>query len=103
MQRRYFCVILALVILLAAVSCRTPAGRAPGQVVSDSGITTEVKTKLLAEGMLKGLAISVSTFDGIVTLTGAVTNEEQKARAAQVAQNVKGVKKVNNELLVRPR
>ncbi len=102
MQRRYVCIFLALMIVLAAVSCRTPAGRSPGEVVGDSEITTEVKTKLLAEGVLKGLAISVNTFDGVVTLTGAVTNPQQKAKATQVAQSVNGVKKVNNELLVKP-
>jgi hyperosmotically inducible periplasmic protein len=103
MQRKYICVVLAVIFLLAAVSCRTPAGRAPGVVVDDSEITSEVKTKLLAESVLKGLAISVTTFEGNVTLTGAVDNQEQKSKATQLVQNVKGVKKVNNELVVKPR
>ena len=101
MPKRTVCLFVALAIILALAACRTPAGRTPGQVIDDSGITTEVKTKLLAEGILKGLAISVTTFEGVVTLTGAVQNEQQKAKATQVAQMVNGVKKVNNELLIK--
>ena len=101
MHRRYICVALALMILLAAVSCRTSAGRSPSQVMSDSGITTELKTKFLAEGIMKGLSVSVKTFDGIVTLTGAVKTQVQKDKATQLAHTVNGVKQVNNELMIR--
>ncbi len=101
-MRRSICVALTLVMVLAAVSCRTPAGRTAGQVWHDSGITTELKTKLLAEGILKGLAISVETFEGTVTLTGAVRTPEQKEKATELARTVKGVKKVNNELVIKP-
>ena len=102
MQKRTVCLFIAFAILLAVAACRTPAGRTPTQVVDDSTITTEVKTKLLAEGILKGLAISVTTFEGVVTLTGAVQNTDQKSKATQVAQTVNGVKKVNNELIIKP-
>ncbi len=89
-------------ILFAAISCRTPAGRTPGQVVDDFTITTEIKAKFLGEGILKGLAISVSTFEGNVTLTGAVNNQEQKNKATELAGKVKGVKKANNVLEIKP-
>ncbi len=95
-----FCV-LVLLALVALDSCRTPAGRTPGEVVDDSTITTKVKGKLFEDGMLKGMAISVDTFEGNVTLTGAVANEQQKARATAVARSVYGVKKVNNLLSIR--
>lgn len=102
MQRRHICVFLFLSILLAAGSCRTPAGRSPSQVIDDAAITTEVKAKLLAEGILKGLAISVSTFEGNVTLTGSVQNQTQKKKAEEIAKGVKGVKKIGNLLEIRP-
>jgi hyperosmotically inducible periplasmic protein len=101
-KKKYVCVFVSLLILFAALSCRTPAGRAPGQVVDDSAITTEVKAKFLADGVLKGLAISVSTFEGIVTLTGAVKDQGQKNKATEVAKMVKGVKKINNLLEIKP-
>ncbi len=87
-------VLLAFVMIL--VGCRTPAGRSAGQVVDDSTITTEVKAKLLSDSVTKGLAVSVQTFEGQVTLTGAVETEQQRSKAGEVAASVKGVKKVNN-------
>ncbi len=101
MPRKIVYLLVAIIILCAAASCRTPAGRSPGQVYDDSAITTQVKTKLLGESILKGLAITVSTFDGNVTLIGAVQNEEQKRKATEVAKTVKGVKKVNNLLEIK--
>ncbi len=93
---------LAVIFILSlCVACRTPAGRTSGQVVDDSAITAEVKSKLLADSVTQGLAISVQTFEGQVTLTGAVGNEAQKSRATQVVRQVNGVKKVNNLLQVR--
>ncbi len=95
-----FCLMVVLGMALLD-GCRTPAGRTPGEVVDDSTITTKVKTKLYEEGMLKGMAISVDTFERNVTLTGAVANEEQRARATAIARSVYGVKKVNNLLSIR--
>jgi hyperosmotically inducible periplasmic protein len=101
MKRRYvnICLILSLAVLLTAVSCRTPAGRAPGEVWDDGAITSSIKTKLLADRALSGLAISVETFEGNVTLTGAVEDDQQKQKAGQIAQQTQGVKKVNNLLM----
>ncbi len=93
--------LVVLFILSLCVACRTPAGRTSGQVVDDSAITTEVKSKLLADSVTQGLAISVQTFEGQVTLTGAVGNEAQKSRATQIVRQVNGVKKVNNMLQVK--
>ena len=101
MIKKPLAILFILALCLAAISCRTPAGRSAGAVVDDSTITTEVKAKLFEDGILKGLAISVSTFEGAVTLTGAVKTPEQKRKAGEAAWSVKGVKKVNNLLEVR--
>ena len=83
------------------VSCRTPAGRSTGQVVDDGTITTQVKAKLLEQSVLKGMAISVQTFSGKVTLTGAVDTPEQRKAAEETARSVKGVTGVNNNLEIK--
>lgn len=93
---------LVLIMLVFALgACRTPAGRTTGEVVDDSTITTKVKSQILGEDILRGLAIDVDTFEGNVTLTGAVKTEAQKERAEELAKNVYGVKKVNNLLTIR--
>ena len=98
-MRKYFLSLTLLLAVLALVTaCQTPAGRSAGQVVDDGTITTEVKAKLLNDGVTKGIAVSVETFQGQVTLTGAVDSPQQKDKAGQIAASVKGVKKVNNLL-----
>ncbi len=103
MRRRYINIgiILTLVLVFTVVSCKTPAGRTPTEVVDDGAITSEIKTKLLADRTVSGLDISVATFEGNVTLTGAVENEQQKSRAQEIARSAKGVKKVNNLLAIK--
>ena len=93
-------VVLAF-LLLSLAACQTPAGRTSGEVVDDATITSKVKAKLLDESVLRGIAISVETFEGNVTLTGAVDTKTQKDRAEQVAKSVYGVKKVNNLLMIK--
>lgn len=70
-------------------------------MIDDGTITTKVKAKLFDESILRGFAISVQTFEGTVTLTGAVETEEQKEKAGQIAASTEGVKKVNNLLTIK--
>jgi osmotically-inducible protein OsmY len=97
--------IFLIVVLIAgaflATSCRTPAGRTPGDVVDDGTITTKVKAKLLEDDRVKGLAVSVTTFEGAVTLTGGVKTDAQKRAAEEIAKSVYGVKKVNNNIIIQ--
>lgn len=96
MKKITVCMVLLLTIVICLSACSTPAGRSTGQVVDDATITSGVKAKLLADSLTKGIAVSVETFEGQVTLTGAVDTESQRERAVQIAKSVKGVKKVNN-------
>ncbi len=63
---------------------------------ADAWITTKVKSEF---GTTKGIPatdISVSTHDGVVTLSGTVTSQTQKDHAERVARMVKGVKSVDS-------
>ena len=93
--------ILCLGLLCGLMSCRTPAGRTAGEVVDDSTITTKVKALLFDDPLLSGLAISVDTFQGEVTLTGAVDSVKAKSRAGEIASSVYGVKRVNNLIKIK--
>ncbi len=101
MQKKWGMVLLLLAIFVIMDSCRTPAGRTPGDVVDDATITTKVKAKIFEDSVMKGMAISVDTFEGQVTLTGAVDTPQQKERAGELAGSVYGVKKVNNLLNIK--
>ncbi|MFB3886965.1 MAG: BON domain-containing protein [Thermodesulfobacteriota bacterium] len=101
MKKKWAVVLFFLAMLVMMDSCRTPAGRTPGEVVDDAAITTKVKAKIFEDGVMKGMAISVDTFQGQVTLTGAVDTPQQKERAEELAGSVYGVKKVNNLLNIK--
>jgi hypothetical protein len=52
----------------------------PDAAVSDSAITTKMKTNLLADAAVGALAIDVDTTAGIVSLSGFVDNEQERRR-----------------------
>ena len=101
MLKRWIGVLPVLVILMAVTACSTPAGRSAGQVIDDATITTKVKAKLYKDDLLKGFAVSVHTFKGTVTLTGAVDTPDQKQLAEDKTQSVDGVVDVNNLLQIK--
>jgi osmotically-inducible protein OsmY len=77
---------------------RAGLGRAAPDSVSDSAITTRVRTKIAGDPVLKGSPIGVDTDLGIVTLHGVVASRARAARAAGLALNTKGVTAVDSEL-----
>ena len=95
------CILLCVGLICSLCSCRTAAGRSAGQVLDDMNITTVIKTRIFNDPYLSGFAVSVDTFQGEVTLTGAVEGEFAKKRAGELAETVSGVSKVNNLLVVR--
>ena len=88
-------------LIFSLNSCRTAAGRSPGQVIDDMNITATIKTRIFNDPYLSGFAVSVDTFQGEVTLTGAVESDFAKNRANELAESIAGVRKVNNLLVVR--
>jgi hyperosmotically inducible periplasmic protein len=71
-----------------------------GQHLDDGTITTKVKADLLTAKNVKSTHIHVQTRQGIVWLSGTVPSVDDKAAAAEVAQNVAGVAGVKNHLKV---
>jgi hyperosmotically inducible protein len=72
-----------------------------GTAADDTAITARVKSALLAESDVSGLAISVETTNGVVQLTGDVDNQAQIAKAEQVARAAEGTRSVQNQLRVK--
>jgi hyperosmotically inducible protein len=66
-----------------------------GEVITDSWITTKVKSQLLADTATKGTAMSVTTKDNVVILKGTVRSQAEKDQAVAIAQQTRGVAKVN--------
>lgn len=83
-------------MLLAAGETMEKAGDA----VSDTWITSKVKSTFLADTDLDGMDIKVETNQGVVSLSGTVSSEAEKELAIQKAKSIKGVKDVSADALV---
>lgn len=94
-----------VVVLILAISVTGCAGgkkyESTGEYIDDSAITTKVKASILGDSRLKTLQINVKTFKGVVQLSGFVDSSEMATRAVELARTVKGVKMVNNSLIVK--
>ncbi len=68
-----------------------------GHVVSDTWISSKVKSTLLYSSNVDGSDIDVSTSKGVVTLTGKVDSGAERALAIELAKNVRGVASVESK------
>jgi osmotically-inducible protein OsmY len=68
--------------------------------ISDTAITTAVKSKFIADPDLKAIDINVETVNGAVMLKGNVDTERNRDRATAVAKDIDGVKSVSNALVI---
>jgi hypothetical protein len=99
---------LALVGTLAVVGftgCQTStrtSERSEGRMVDDHKITSNIKADLNTEPVYKFNDVSVKTFNGVVQLSGFVNTQEQKSKAAEIAQHVPGVVEVQNAISLKP-
>lgn len=94
--------LISLVLIVSVAGCA--GGRtyeSTGEYLDDAAITSKVNASILADSKLKFFQIDVQTFKGIVQLSGFVNSSGMATRAAEVARTIKGVKMVNNSLIVK--
>ena len=84
-----------------AMAATTSAMNKAGDATVDAAITGKVKTKLLADPDVKGLAIDVDTKNGVVTLKGTADKAANRDRAVAIAKDTSGVKSVDSQLVVK--
>jgi len=63
--------------------------------VSDTWITTKVKSALLADSVTKGFDVSVETTKGVVVLKGQLASEDALDHVKDIAAKIEGVKSVD--------
>ena len=73
-----------------------PADEKSEQPVSDTWITTKVKTELAATDGVKSTDISVETVNGVVTLIGVLDSSTAVDKAIAATKSVKGVLNVDS-------
>ncbi|MGS0896813.1 BON domain-containing protein [Burkholderia stagnalis] len=84
---------------LAGAYAQTPASDGAAaesnQPVTDTWITTKVKSELATTDGVKSMDVGVKTVDGVVTLTGVLPSRIAVKKAVAVTRAIKGVKHVD--------
>ena len=72
-----------------------------GEKIDDASITSQLKYALLTHKSTSALKTKVTTTDSVVTITGEASSDAEKALVTKLAQDVRGVRTVNNEMNVK--
>lgn len=97
-MRRFL--LAALVATLAA--CAGPREAGPPEAGSDAALSARVKAAIATDvGARAAGALNVTSYGGVVELTGFADSEAQADRAAQAARKVQGVRSIRNEIRVK--
>ena len=92
---------LLLFLLSTSVGCLLPAPTTWPDSPQDGEISSRVEGRLAADEQGGLSDMLVTTEHGTVTLTGTVQRAERKAKAAELARQVPGVRRVKNDLEIR--
>lgn len=77
------------------------AASASATALSDTAITTRVKTRLATDKELESMDIQVQTLNGRVVLRGTAPNASAQNRAKELATSVEGARGVDNLLTLQ--
>jgi hyperosmotically inducible periplasmic protein len=77
------------------------AGQVVADATADTRVTATIKGKLVADPDLSALSISVSTMDGLVTMSGAASSPDNIHKAVQLAWDTDGVRGVVSTIQVK--
>ena len=95
MKAMYRVALMVAGVALLAISMPVYASK------MDDGIESSAKKSYVYKTYLKGDDIKIQSKDGVVTLTGSVSEESHKSLAQETVANLRGVKSVNNRLEVK--
>jgi len=102
-MRQLVCTIAGILAMAGLNGCKTEHSElSDGRVVDDKHINERVKDGLKSDVLYKFDDINVSTFAGVVQLSGFANSDAQKEKAQSIAQNVPGVSRVENGITIKP-
>jgi osmotically-inducible protein OsmY len=76
-------------------------GETMGEKIDDASITTQVKYALVSHKSTSALKTKVTTNDGVIVITGEASSDAEKSLVTKLAQDVRGVKSVDNKMTVK--
>jgi hypothetical protein len=69
--------------------------------LANASLTAKIKSKMALDDSVKAANINVDTAGTVVTLTGTVATEAERARAVRLARETQGVTSVTDRLTIR--
>jgi len=72
-----------------------------GEKIDDASITTQVKFALLGHKSTSAVKTKVTTVEGVIVISGEASSDAEKALVTKLAQDVRGMKAVNNMMTVK--
>ena len=91
----YFVVLIVAAVALLAITMPVYASK------TDDRIESSAKKSYVFKTYLKDDDIKIQSKDGVVTLTGSVSEESHKSLAQETVADLPGVKSVNNKLEIK--
>jgi osmotically-inducible protein OsmY len=95
-------IVSTFILVISLASC---AGgktyESTGEYFDNAALTTKVKATILGDSKLKVFQINVKSYRGVVQLSGFVDSPTAVDRAVELTRKIKGVKSVNNSLIVK--
>lgn len=104
MRKRYgsLNVLLCMLLIVAFAGCAgSEKTKSTGDYIDDAAITAKINAEYAKDPELSAIQINVDTYKGAVQLSGFVDSARTKTKAGEVASQVKGVKSVKNNLVVK--
>jgi osmotically-inducible protein OsmY len=71
-----------------------------GDKIDDASITAQVKSSLLSHHSTSAMHTTVSTTDGVVTLSGIAKNDAEKSLVTKLVTDINGVTSVINNMTI---
>jgi BON domain len=91
MRRTTVAFLMFFAMVTFAISC--------SRLRSDDAIATDIKARMFSDTSLKSANINVGVKDGIVTLSGEVSNDGTRLAAEELAKATKGVTRVDDQIV----
>jgi hypothetical protein len=86
----------------AAIGEKVATGAAEAeQALGEAALTAKIKSKMALDDTVKALSIDVDTKGTVVTLSGSVHSETERAKAVQLARETAGITAVNDRLIIK--
>jgi osmotically-inducible protein OsmY len=99
--QRFISMFAAFMLFLLVGCASTGTREGTGEYLDDTVITSKVKAAFAADPTVKATEVKVETFKGTVQLSGFVESRESAQKAVQIARQVKGVREVRNNTVLK--